>query len=39
MSSTEPPRPADMPAALASMRHALRQGFAEEEEAGLDVLD
>ena len=40
MSSTESARPADdMPAALPSMRRALRQRLAEEEEAGLDVLD
>ena len=40
MSSTEPPRPVDdMPPALPSTRQALRQRFAQEEEAGLDVLD
>ena len=40
MSSTEPARPVDdMPAALPSMRRALRQRHAQEEEAGLDVLD
>ena len=40
MSSTEPARPADdMAAALPSMTRALRPRFAEEQEAGLDVLD
>ncbi len=40
MPSTEPAHPADdMPAALPSMWRALRQRYAEEQEAGLDVLD